>query len=41
MPFQQIWEAMDSGALQVDNHVPQGIYGYRDSGEGVMVLDES
>ena len=41
VPFQQIWEAMDSGALQVDNHVPQGVYGYRDSGKGAMVLDES
>jgi hypothetical protein len=40
MPFQQIWEAMDSGALKVDNHVPQGIYGYRDDGEGAMILEE-
>ena len=41
VPFQLIWEAMDSGALQVDNHVPQGIYGYQDDGEGAMVLDEN
>ncbi len=41
VPFQLIWEAMDSGALKVDNHVPQGQYGYRDAGEGAMVLDES
>jgi len=39
-PFQQIWEAMDSGALQVDNHVPQGVYEYRDNGGGSMVLHE-
>ncbi len=40
-PFQQIWEAMDSGALEVENHVPQGVYGYRESPEGDMLLDES
>ena len=40
-PFQQIWEAMDSGALNVDNHVPQGVYGYSPDLKGAMVLDES
>ena len=41
MPFQLIWEAMDSGALQVDNRVPQGVYGYAANSQGAMVLDES
>ncbi|MFQ5922669.1 MAG: hypothetical protein ACE5M4_07470, partial [Anaerolineales bacterium] len=40
-PFQLIWETMDSGALQVDNHVPQGVYGYAVNSEGAMVLDVS
>ncbi|MFQ5942514.1 MAG: hypothetical protein ACE5JF_03065 [Anaerolineales bacterium] len=40
-PFQLMWEAMDSGQLRVDNHVPQGIYGYAENGEGLMVLEES
>jgi hypothetical protein len=40
-PFQLMWEAMDSGALQVDNHVPQGVYGYRANEKGAMVLEES
>ncbi|MCH7610441.1 MAG: hypothetical protein J4N76_02950 [Chloroflexi bacterium] len=41
VPFQFIWEAMDSGALQVDNRVPQGMYRYIENGDGAMVLDES
>ena len=41
VPFQLMWEAMDSGALQVDNHVPQGVYRYGANSKGVMVLDES
>ena len=41
VPFQLMWEAMDSGALQVDNRVPQGLYGYRANSQGEMVLDES
>ncbi|GMR11001.1 MAG: hypothetical protein BMS9Abin28_1825 [Anaerolineae bacterium] len=41
MPFQLMWEAMDSGALQVDTRVPQGVYGYAANSEGAMVLDES
>jgi hypothetical protein len=32
---------MDSGALKVDNHVPQGIYGYQPNDEGAMILEES
>jgi len=41
VPFQSIWEAMDSGALQVANRVPQGLYRYTENGKGAMLLDES
>lgn len=39
-PFQLMWEAMDSGALQVDNRVPQGYYGYEADRDGFMLLVE-
>jgi hypothetical protein len=32
VPFQLIWEAMDSGDLQIDPHVPQGPMGYEAAG---------
>jgi hypothetical protein len=37
-PFQVIWEAMDAGALQVDNRVPQGAMAYVPGPDGRMVL---
>ena len=38
-PFQVIWEAMDSGALEIDAYVPQGPLSYVLQGER-MVLQE-
>ncbi len=38
-PFQLIWEYMDAGKLQVDNHVPQGMLTYIPEGE-MRVLRE-
>jgi hypothetical protein len=37
-PFQVIWEAMDAGALQVDNRVPQGTMAYVPGPDGRMGL---
>jgi len=37
-PFQVIWEAMDAGALQVDNRVPQGTMAYIPGPDGRMGL---
>jgi len=37
-PFQVIWECMDSGALQIDTHVPQGPFRYTEDAQGMMVL---
>jgi hypothetical protein len=37
-PFQVIWEAMDAGALQVDNRIPQGPMAYVPGSDGKMVL---
>lgn len=39
VPFQVIWEAMDSGDLQIDSHVPQGQMTYSAS-NGRMELHE-
>lgn len=39
-PFQAIWEAMDSGQLEVSNRVPQGGLRYRPDSNGRMVLNE-
>jgi hypothetical protein len=39
-PFQVIWEAMDSGALQIDNHIPQGSMYYIKSSKARMELVE-
>lgn len=40
VPFQTIWEAMDSGALQIDSHVPQGRLDYVPGSQGQMILKE-
>jgi hypothetical protein len=37
-PFQVIWEYMDAGYLQVDNHIPQGTMEYASGPDGRMVL---
>ena len=39
-PFQLLWEFMDSGALQIDKHVPQGPMSFVDGEDGTMVLEE-
>ncbi|HEX9012007.1 MAG TPA: hypothetical protein VF813_00775 [Anaerolineaceae bacterium] len=38
IPFQVIWEAMDAGALEIDNLVPQGPFIYEPGEGGRMVL---
>jgi hypothetical protein len=38
VPFQVIWEAMDAGALQVDNRIPQGAMAYVPGLDGRMIL---
>jgi hypothetical protein len=40
-PFQVLWEAMDSGAIVVSPHVPQGRYGYRPGRGRAWVLTEA
>lgn len=40
VPFQAMWEAMDRGALVVENHVPQGPLRYVPGPDGRMVLAE-
>ncbi len=39
-PFQVIWEAMDTGQLVIDSHVPQGRMRYEPDEQGQMVLVE-
>jgi hypothetical protein len=39
-PFQLLWEFMDSGALQIDKHVPQGPMEFVEGEEGKMMLSE-
>jgi hypothetical protein len=39
-PFQVLWEAMDSGWLQISSHVPQGPMRYVPSADGSMLLQE-
>ncbi len=39
-PFQAIWEAMDSGQLVIDSHVPQGRMRYQPDASGQMILVE-
>jgi hypothetical protein len=38
-PFQVMWELMDSGALQIDNRVPQGPLTFVPDRNGEMVLE--
>jgi hypothetical protein len=38
VPFQVIWEVMDSGDLQIENFVPQGPLTYEWDNNGMMVL---
>jgi hypothetical protein len=37
-PFQLIWEAMDSGKLQIVNRIPQGPMAYAPASENNMEL---
>lgn len=39
-PFQILWEFMDSGALQIDKHVPQGPMEFVQGEDGVMLLED-
>lgn len=39
-PFQLIWEAMDSGVLEIEKRIPQGPLTYRQDGGEKMVLKE-
>jgi hypothetical protein len=39
-PFQELWEAMDSGALAISKDIPQGWHTYRPDGARRMVLVE-
>ncbi|MDW8325845.1 MAG: hypothetical protein RMK99_04700 [Anaerolineales bacterium] len=39
-PFQIVWELMDSGALQIDTRVPQGLHSYTPGPDGRMMLRE-
>jgi hypothetical protein len=39
-PFQAMWEAMDSGALEISRRVPQGLLRYEPGPNGRMVLRE-
>lgn len=39
-PFQAIWEAIDSGDLEVENRVPQGPLSFTRAADGRMVLEE-
>jgi hypothetical protein len=38
-PFQVLWEAMDSGAIQIDNLVPQGPFAFVQDDRGMLRLD--
>jgi hypothetical protein len=41
VPFQTIWEAMDSGELEIDPHVPQGEMSYLPAADGRLTLKEN
>jgi len=41
VPFQVIWEAMDSGALEIDNRIPQGPLAFTPNEEGKAELTGS
>lgn len=38
-PFQVMWELMDQGALQIDNHVPQGPFNFVPTQNGLMIIN--
>lgn len=38
VPFQVIWEYMDSGYIEIDNFVPQGLIAYERESDGMMRL---
>jgi len=40
VPFQLFWDAMDSGDLEIDPHVPQGKMSYEPGPDGRMHLKE-
>lgn len=40
-PFQAIWEAMDSGALEISPHVPQGPHHYEPRGGRMVIAEET
>lgn len=40
VPFQLIWEAMDSGELEIDPHVPQGLMSYEPGSDSRHHLNE-
>lgn len=37
-PFQVLWEAMDSGDIIIDSHVPQGLFTYQADGAGQLAV---
>lgn len=39
-PFQALWEAMDSGGVEISRTVPQGRLQYRPGRDGRMILEE-
>lgn len=39
-PFQVLWEAMETGVLQVASRIPQGPMSYVHAADGRMVLQE-
>jgi len=39
-PFQELWEAIDSGALTISKEIPQGWHSYRRDGGRRMVVTE-
>ena len=39
-PFQELWEAIDSGALTIAKEIPQGMHDYRLDGASRMVVEE-
>jgi hypothetical protein len=41
VPFQELWEAIDSGALTVSKEIPQGWHAYRlESARRMVVVEE-
>jgi hypothetical protein len=40
MPFQRIWEYMDSGLIQISNRIPQGPLSFGPGPDGRMHLED-